>query len=106
MRLHHIALGFMLGLTPALAFAQVSAANAATPAATHYSTANTPLGDILDNPAAKAILDKHAPSISQGPQVDLARGMTLASLQTYAPDVLGDKVLAAIDADFAKLPAK
>jgi hypothetical protein len=71
-----------------------------------YSTATTDIGTLLDDPAARAVLDKHVPQISHGDQIDLARSMTLRDLQQYSPDVLTDKVLAEVDADLANLPAK
>ena len=36
----------------------------------------------------------------------MARGLTLKMVQQYAPDMVSDAVLAKIDADLAKLPAK
>lgn len=40
-------------------------------------TLDTTLGEILDHPQAKAVLDKHIPGASSHPMVSLARGMTL-----------------------------
>lgn len=71
-----------------------------------YSTTTTEIGILLDDPAAKAILDKHVPGMTTNDQVDMARAMTLKDVQQYSPDAITDKVLAAIDADFAKLPPK
>lgn len=68
-----------------------------------YSSADTLLGDLLDNPAALAILDKYLPGLSKGDQIDMARGMTLKQIQPYAPDLLTDEALAKVDADLAKL---
>jgi len=104
MRLSQIALCFMVMQAPIAAFGQAPAAT--TGSTQHFTTSDTQLGDILDDPAAKAVLDKYAPQVSKGDQVDMARGMTLQSMQQYAPDVLSDKVLAEIDAGFAKLPPK
>lgn len=78
-------------------------AAAAKPA---YSTADTPLGDMLDDPAAKAVLQKHLPDVVNGDGIDMARGMTLKTLQNYAADQVTDAKLAAIDADLAKLAGK
>lgn len=78
---------------------------AAAPAA-HYSTENTDLGTLLDDPAAKAVLTKYVPDLIASDQIDMARGMTLKTLQGYASDKLSDKQLTLIDADLAKLPAK
>ena len=89
--------------TPALS--QTAAPAAAAPAAkVKYSTSETDLGTLLDNPAAKAIIEKHIPGMTTNDQVDMARGMTLKAIQQYASDEVTDARLAAIDADLAKLP--
>ena len=62
------------------------------------------VGDLLDNPAAKAILIKHVPELKDNDQIDQARPMPLRSLQAYAEDTFTDKVLADIDADLSTLP--
>ena len=85
----------MFAMAPMPAFAQ-----AAT-----YSTESTEIGTLLDDPAAKAVLDKHVPALSGSDQIDMARAMTLKAVQQYAPDDLTDKQLADIDADLAKLKA-
>jgi para-nitrobenzyl esterase len=46
------------------------------------------------------------PDFSTNPQTSMARPMTLKGIQSYAPDQITDAVLAKIDADLAKLPAK
>jgi para-nitrobenzyl esterase len=74
----------------------------ATPAAGKMTTATTPLGDLLDNPASKAVLVKYVPVLTQGGQADQARPMTLKSLQQFMPN-LSDDVLAKIDAELAQL---
>lgn len=71
-----------------------------------YTVTDTDIGTLLDDPAAKAVLEKHIPGFSANPQVDLARSMTLKSVQSFAADVLTDDALAKIDADLAKLPVK
>ncbi len=71
-----------------------------------YSAADTAIGSLLDDPAAKAILDKHMPGFSGNPQVEMARSMTLKQVQGFAPDQIKDEALAKIDVDLAKLPAK
>jgi hypothetical protein len=40
-------------------------------------TLDTTLGQILDDPQAKAVLDQYLPGISANPMVAMARGMTL-----------------------------
>ena len=85
-------------------------AQAAEPAApvAHkpYSTAETTIGELLDDPAAKAVLVKNVPDLANNPQMDMARGMTLKQIQGFAGDMLSDETLGKIDADLAKLPAK
>ena len=91
-------------LSPAATFAQTAPAPAA--AAPVYTTVDTDIGTLLDDPAAKAILDKHLPGFTTNPQIDMARSMTLKSVQQYASDKLTDEALAKVDADLAKLPVK
>ncbi|HLG89560.1 MAG TPA: hypothetical protein VKZ79_20460 [Alphaproteobacteria bacterium] len=90
------------------AVAETSGAGGALAQATHaaYSTQTTDLGTLLDDPAAKAIVDKYLPGLSTNDQVDSARNMTLTEMQQYAPDTITAPALAKIDADLAKLPKK
>lgn len=93
------------GLTAVAAHAADT--KAAAPAAkAAYSTEETPLGELLDDPAAKAVLAKHLPDIVNGEGIDMARGMTLKGLQGYAADQVTDAKLAAIDADLKQLAGK
>lgn len=95
----------------AVASAQLPAASPApaatpAPAARHYTTADTDIGTFLDDPAAKAVVDKYLPGFSSNDQIEMARGMTLAAIQQFSPDVITDAKLVAIDAELAKLPVK
>lgn len=40
-------------------------------------TLDTTLGQILDDPQAKAVLDQYMPGVSANPMVAMAKGMTL-----------------------------
>jgi para-nitrobenzyl esterase len=86
-----------------------SAAEAAKPAATApaakqaYTSADTDIGTLLDDAAAKAIVEKYIPGFTTNPQVDMARAMTLKAVQAFAPDEVTDDRLAKIDAELAKL---
>jgi len=104
MRMTLIAFAAALALTPAIASAQAAAPAAA--AAAHYSTDNTTIGEIMADPAAKAVVDKHVPGMLANDQIEMAKNMTLKQIQQYSPDNLSDKTLADIDAEFAKLPAQ
>jgi hypothetical protein len=93
-----VSVGAQTAATPA-----PSAAPAAAPA---YTTSETDIGTLLDDPAANAILDKHMPEFSANPQIDMARSMTLKAIQAYAADKITVEALDKIDADLAKLPVK
>jgi len=43
-------------------------------------TLDTTFGTLLDDPKAKAVLDKHLPGVSTNPMVAMAKGMTLNML--------------------------
>ena len=93
---------FLILAAAALSLATPALAETAAP--TKYSAAETELGVLLDNPATKAIVEKHIPGMTSNDQIDMARGMSLKTMQQYAPDEVTDERLAAIDADLAKLP--
>lgn len=109
MRFLHLVAAMAL-IAPAAAFAQSTPAAPAAPAAAAgkaaFSTTDTDLGVLLDNPDTKAVLTKHIPAMVNNEQITMARSMTLRSLQQYAADTLTDPTLAAIDADLAKVLAK
>jgi len=94
------AMAFVFSAGPALA---ADGAAAAKPA---YSTAESTIGELIDNPETKAIFDKYLPGVSSNEQFDMAKAMTLRQVQAYAPDQFTDETLAKIDADLAKVPAK
>lgn len=70
-----------------------------------YSIEQSTIGDLLDNPKARAILDKYIPGLTKSDQIDMARGMTLRAIQPFAADELTEEKLAKVDAELAKLPA-
>lgn len=97
----------------AIASVPALAADTAAPAAAaaKYSTSTTQMGVLLADPAAKAVLAKHIPQLIASPDMaERASGMTLREIQeavkAYSPDMLSDKVLAAIDVDLAQVPVK
>lgn len=83
---------------------QSVATDASAPA--HYTTADTDIGTLLDDPAAKAIVTKYLPQLTSNDQIDQARPMTLKAIQPFASDMITDEALAKIDADLAKIPVK
>lgn len=82
------------------------AVSPALAAPARFSTATSTVGEILDEPAAKAVVDRHLPTVFANPQIRMARPLTLKGLQRFARDSITDGALAAIDKDFAALPAK
>jgi para-nitrobenzyl esterase len=82
---------------------EAQAKMAAARASGHYSSLITPLGTMLDDPSAKAVLEKEIPDVVNSDKIGMARGQTLVALQPYLPQ-LTDAKLAAIDAELAKLP--
>jgi hypothetical protein len=43
-------------------------------------TLDTQLGTLLDQPQAKAIIDKHLPGVSTNPMIAMARGLSLTMI--------------------------
>lgn len=111
MRNVFLAMSIAAAAVPGVASGQAAPAPAPAPAASaaatkHYTTEDTEIGALLDDPAARALLDKHLPGMTTNEQVDMARAMTLKGIQQYSPDMITDKKLAELDADFKKIPAK
>jgi len=90
--------------TAAPAATSSTSSSAAASCVAEKLSSDSTVGDLLDNPAAKAILIKHVPALAGNDQIEQARPMTLRSLQAYAADTFTDKVLADIDADLATIP--
>jgi para-nitrobenzyl esterase len=93
----------LAAIAPTVAMADATAPAAA---ALGYSVEGTDIGTLLDDPVAKAVIDKNLPGFSSNPQINMARSMTLKSVQQYAPDMLSDQALTNIQADLNKLPKK
>jgi cytochrome P450 len=73
-------------------------------AAIGYSTADSKIGALLADPSAKAILDKYFPGVSDDRRIAMAKGMTLRTIQKFAPELFTATSLDAADAELAKLP--
>jgi para-nitrobenzyl esterase len=98
MRAHLTAL-FLLAASPA--FAQTPAL--AAPAA-RYSVQTSTLGQLLENPQTKALLEKHFPEVAHHPQLNEGLGLTLPDVVQYLPDVVTPPKLAAMDAELKAIP--
>jgi para-nitrobenzyl esterase len=77
---------------------------AAAQASGHYNSLTTELGTLLDDPAARAVLERHMAEVVRSPQINMARGLTLTALQSYLPQPLTDATLQQIDTELAALP--
>ena len=92
-------------LTTAAATA-VSAQTPPAPAAASmgYSIKST-VGDLLDNPATKAVLEKNVPEMVASPQIDQGRPFPLEGIAAYVP-TLTPEMLAKIDTELKAVPPK
>jgi hypothetical protein len=71
-----------------------------------YSVAETDIGALVDDPAARAILDKYLPSFaSRAAESPQGRGMTLKAVQSFDPR-LTPEVMAKIDDELARIKPK
>lgn len=77
---------------------------AATESQPYYSTARSTLGELIDNPATRAILTRYLPEIVNSPHLNQARRLTLKGMQPLALDLLTDEKLAKIDEELSKVP--
>jgi hypothetical protein len=75
-------------------------------AATRYSTADTKLGALLADPAAKAVLDKYFPGVSSDKRISMGKSMTLRAIRKFSPETFTIEALDAADAELAKLPMR
>jgi quinohemoprotein ethanol dehydrogenase len=71
----------------------------------HYSTGETNIGLLLDDPATRDIVDRYIRGFSKRSQITLLRSMTLKQVQ-FHDRAITDEILAKIDADLARLSQK
>ncbi len=92
-------IAMILATTFALLSAQVFASDA-------MSTETTTIGELLDNPDSKAVLDTHLPGFADNPQIEMARGMTLRFVAPMSGGMVSDEAMDAIDTDLQALAEK
>lgn len=81
------------------------AAQAAKPA--KYSVNETLVGQMLDDPAANAVLKKMIPTVYANEMFQtMGRDATLKSIQQYEPEALSDENLKKLQAELDKLTPK
>jgi hypothetical protein len=66
-------------------------------------SADSTMGELMDNAKSKEVLTKHIPDIVSNPQMEQAKGMSLRALQPFAPQAITDDKLKAIESDLAKI---
>jgi para-nitrobenzyl esterase len=103
-------IGFaLLAAMPAWAQVPAGQAPADQPAAQaasspKYSIQTSTLGQLLDNPATKAIFEKDFPEVAHHPQLSEGLGLTLPEVVQYLPDVVTPEKLAAMDVELKTIP--
>jgi hypothetical protein len=91
-------------LTAMPALAQPVAAPAEAASASKYSIKTSKLGELLDNPQTKIILEKYFPEVVHHPQLNEGLDLTLPDVVQYLPDVVTPEKLAAMDAELKAVP--
>ncbi|HTN13265.1 MAG TPA: hypothetical protein VL094_00510 [Sphingomonadaceae bacterium] len=72
-----------------------------------YSVEATPVGTLLDDPAAVEILKRLIPTVYSNEMFQtMGRAQTLKAIQQYEPVALSDEILGRIQAEFDKLHPK
>ena len=94
-----IAAGLAL-LAPGLAFAQSDEAPAAIDA--HY-TLDTPIKDLIADPAAKAVLDKDLPGMSSDENLPKFEDKSLRQLQPLSGGQITDSLMKQVASDLAAI---
>ena len=65
----------------------------------------TPLGDLLDNPDTRAVLEEIAgPDLLDHPQIEIARNFTLDQMARFAPDQIDEDTLRALHDRLSVIP--
>lgn len=76
-------------------------AEAAAPAP-KYSV-NTPIEQLLADPAAKAVLEASIPGISMHPSLDQFKAMSLTEVQPYSAGAITDEIIATVKTNLAAI---
>ena len=61
------------------------------------------VGALLDNPASRAVIDKHIPSLPKHPQLAMARTMSLKVAAANSGGECTNEMLIAVSADLQKI---
>lgn len=61
------------------------------------------LGDLLDNEATKAVLEKHMPGISTHPQIGMGKGFALSMVAKFSGGLITEELLEKVNAELTAL---
>jgi len=81
-----------------------SAQTATAPSGQHALTVDASIGELMDNPASRAVLQRIVPLLANSPQIAAARNLPLRAIAQYAPTVLTDPIMKQIDSELARTP--
>jgi hypothetical protein len=98
-----LALSGLAGTAIAADSPAAAATTAVAAAPAPVSVDKTPISELVDNPATKAVLDKHIPGVAEHPSYDMFKGMTLAEVAPMSQGAVTGETLVAIQADLDKL---
>ncbi|HMP62286.1 hypothetical protein [Phenylobacterium sp.] len=84
------ALGLSLALAAVPVIAQVP-----------VSVESSSVEQLMADPKAKPIVEKHIPGIAEHPSYEMFKGMTLVELKPFSEGVITDDILAAIKSELA-----
>lgn len=94
----------LLAAAPALA--QTAPTGAAAQVAAPAYSADTPLAEVVADPAAKAVLDKTLPNLAKHPAFEQFKAMSLRQLQPYASGAISEEAVGKVDGELKALAAK
>jgi len=67
------------------------------------SVEGSTIRQLLDNPAARAILDRYFPRMTGDSRLTMAAGMTLRQIASFAPQALTEEKLQAVDDELKRI---
>ncbi|GGC00895.1 cytochrome P450 [Novosphingobium endophyticum] len=83
--------------------AEATPEQAAAPAEARFSVESSTIAELLADPAAAAVLDRHFPGVTTDKRIGMAKRMTLKAVQKFAPGQFSDESLAALNKSLAEI---
>ncbi|MEZ5996153.1 MAG: hypothetical protein R3C25_10385 [Hyphomonadaceae bacterium] len=66
-------------------------------------TIDTPLGELVADAQARAIVERYVPGVTEGPHAEMAAGYSLRQIQAQMPGVISEADLNQIAAELAEI---